>query len=406
MTHPETAARTTENVSELRQRIIDAATVLFDTRGYAIASLEEVCSETGIDCDTLNSLFPTRYDLFRECVLGSARGLRAATETSADIPDDPRKARTQLNTMLESLATAHVSRRTQADFLRGDYRYLNEEDQRELREIQATVYQRIAALLHKMRPTLAEDDVELLAIAAARTMATTSQAPTVLSDPKLRTILTVSAMRLLESNTALTAPTGEFDEKRQPAWASDDSNAGRVIAATINLVYRNGFTSVTFDDIARETGFPAAAIQQNVRSTGDLLAAAFLHGANGMRDTMVGAAMSAGSLQRDILLAMSHGFVQHYFTDPKLMTVFILDGHHLPEEHAKQSAELHEEFMQSWLQHLRAIRPEISDAEARFIVYAALGIIEEVGRHANWEYDPVIMAKTERLVVATLIGER
>ncbi|MBF0671363.1 MAG: TetR/AcrR family transcriptional regulator [Salinibacterium sp.] len=406
MSHPNSAARTSETTSDLRRRIIDAGIELFDTRGFVNATLEEVCSETGVDCDTLKAEFPTIYDLFRECMLTSARELRAATDIGVNVPNDTRQARTLLVSMLESLAAAHVARRTRAGFVRGDYRYLTAEDQAELRAIHATVNERIAALLHRVRPDLDSGDVELLSLAAASTLATAGAAPTVLPSPKLQTILVVSAMRLLESQSALTASTGEFRQRMTPPWMADKSKAGRVIAATINLAYEKGFSAVTMKDIARETGFPKWAIERKVKNTADLLTAAFATGGAIMRDAMGTAAAEAGRLPRDILLALSHKFVEHYFTDPKLMTVFILDGHHLPAQYAERAEQLHEEFMDGWLENVKAIRPELADAEARFLVYAALNIVEDVGIHVNWEYDHEAMAKTERLVLATLIGGR
>ncbi|MCW4384175.1 TetR/AcrR family transcriptional regulator [Salinibacterium sp. SYSU T00001] len=406
MSHPSSATRPAETLTETRRRIIAAGTTLFDTRGFAHASLEEVCSETGIDCDTVKRHFPTIYDLFRECMLESARGMLAATEIGVSVPSDSRQARALLVSTLESLAAAHVARRTRAGFVRGDYRYLNADDQRELHEIQTTVHERIAALLQRVRPTLDSSDIELLSIAAASTITTAGSAPTVLPDQKLRTILTVSAMRLLESHSALTATTGEFAPRHTPPWMGDNSKASRVIAATIDLVYRKGFSAVTLKDIAHETGFPLWAIRRKVSNTADLLSAAFATGSAAMGDAIGSAVRAAGPLPRDILLTLSHKFVEHFFSDPKLLTIFILDAHHLPVQYAERADELHEKFMSPWLLNLKAIRPELADAEARFLVYAALNIVEDVGSHLDWQYDYETMAKIERLVVATLIGGR
>lgn len=406
MSHQQSEAQTDQTQSELRERVITAAYTLFDARGYSVATMEEVCSEACLDSETVTRIFPTKYSLFRECMLSTARDFLAATDIAASVPQDSRQARATLLATIESLARAYIARRTSGGFIRGEHRYLDADDQRELRDIHETIHSRIAALLQRVRPTVSPDDIDLLARAAASTLGSVMAQPTVLPDQKLQTLLTVSAMRLLESESALTAQTGTFGPIRYPSWVTDDSNEGRVLGAAIELIYRNGFSAVSFEDIARETGFPAAAIQQRAGSTPDLLSAAFATGGGTLRNALLGAAEAAAPLPRNVLLALSHTYVEHVFLDPKLMSVFILDAHHLPPQHAAYAMELHKEFMDGWLECILAIRPELAAAEATFLVYAALRIVEDIGSHTGWEYDDEMMAKIERLVVATVIGGR
>lgn len=390
---------------ERRERILTAAEVIFDARGYSTASVEEIGSESGIDTATILSLFPTKYELFRECALSTTRSLLVATDPGEHEPADSRQARAVLVSTLDNLASANIRRRASNGFVRGEYRYLSDADNAELFAMLVELCQRIESPLRRLRPDLGGDDAELLSVAAVSTLASVTTHPTTLPPAKIQTLLTVSAMRLLENGSALTAPTGHFAPHIEPAWMTDQSDRGRILASGITLIHERGFNAVDLDDLAQATGIPIADVEAHYGSTADLLHDAFTKGEVALREALTAAA-SASPIPRDILLGLSHAYVAHYFADPKLMTVFILDAEHLPQEHRITTARLHGEFIAGWVEVLCAVRPELSPSEATFLVYAALSIVADLGRLARWQYRPEVMAKIERLVVATLIGGR
>jgi AcrR family transcriptional regulator len=402
MSDPNLSTHSTTS-SELRDRIRTAARLTFDARGYAATSVEEICSEACLDMATVTALFPTKYDLFREGYLGAARDMLAATEPTGHVPTDSRQARAALIRMLDAYASVNIAR-GEGGFVRGESRYLTAEDRAELHRIAATIRNRVVEPLRRYRPELSESDATLLAIAALSTVASILSHPTTLPKGKIHTLLTVSAMRLLESESALSASGGHFIPKQIPEWKTDTSVAGRILAAAIPLIHQRGFLAVTFADIAAESGIPVAEIGFHYASTATLLQGAFHTGQRMLGDAMRKAAEF--TTPRDILLGLSHAYVEHFFTHPELMTIFILDARHLPAAQYAETARLQREFAAGWVAALSAMRPELAHAEASFLVFAALSIVADLGAATQWEYVPATMATVEQLVVATLVGGR
>lgn len=389
---------------DLYARLLSVGGRAFRTRGYALTTMQEICADAGSAPVAVGELFPSKYELFRECTLSAARTLLSAAEAAAsETPANARQARQQLAATLEALGKANIAARTEHGYLRGEFRYLTEEDQRELFAIESRIHERIEAPLRRMRPELGDLDASLLAAAAATTLASVKTHPTSLPAPKIQLLVTVSAMRLLDSSDLPTTASPPFEPQEPSPWMVDSSTRGRIKAASIRLISRRGYRAVDIDDVSAATGLTPAEIEEETGRIAELLHDSFAVSQSALKEAMH-AARAASPRPRETLLGLSRAYVGRFFADPQLMSVFILDSHHLPPQFRDSAARLYDEIMDGWREALCSVRPELNGTEAVFLIYAALSIAADLGMAVQWKYDQEIMAKIEYLVVTTLIG--
>lgn len=374
------------------RRLLDAAAHAFATRGYNCTSVEEVCSEAGVDARTFAQHFTDRYDLFRSVVFATTRSLLKATDGIES--NDPRQARTTLQRLIDSSVKVTIDTRATGGFYRSEYRYLSPEDSEVLRAQIGELRRRIREPLMLLRPLLSEEEANLLAAASQSVIASITIHPTSLPAPKLQTLLGVTAMRLLLSEPA------EPDSCRAMAaspvgWQSDTSERGRLMAAAIDLCFTRGYRDVTMADVAQRAELPEHTALSHYASLSDLLTAACLNGYDALRlDLEV--ASSSNITPRDTLLALSRAYSRHYFADYKLMTIYLADARNFDDDNRAAMLELQDESVVRFTAALLDVRPELSKVEATFLTFASMSLVSDLGRLIRWNGDPVLMSKIEK----------
>jgi len=389
-----------------RERILAAATVAFAARGYHHTSIEEICSESGVDSRSVLQQFPDKYELFREVVIGAADTQLRAAVAAAGPATDARQARTALLRVVEAVARSSIGSRASGGFYRGESRYLEPEHLQQLRELLTELRRHVREPLRRLRPTLSETDAELLSGAALSAIASITIHPTTLPEPKILTLLTVSAMRILESEPATADDAPQAASRRAPdslpsRWMLDTSARGTILAAAIDLFHRKGFNAVTIDDIAETIGIIPEQVAQHFPTTSDILRDACLDGYRALDATMQ-RALTRSELAIDTLAALSRGYVHHSFADTELMSVFLNDARNLADDNQETMLELQRGFIEHWVRALQQVRPELSAPETQFLVFAGLSIVNDLGRLTQWVDDPLTKAKIEKLVLAAM----
>lgn len=403
--------RTTASPAQDEQRalIISAAMAAFAARGYHAASMEEICSEAGIDGRSVSALFPAKYGLFREVVLTVADQILRVTDAAATPVADQREARAALTRIIESVAHISIATRASAGFYRSESRYLEADDLLEMRSRLAELRRRVREPLMRLRPTLSEADAGLIATAALSTIASITTHPTTLPTAKMHTLLVVSAMRLLDSDlTTAPSPTpGTVAEHAvtPPTWASDTSPRGIVLAAAIRLFYSRGYNAVTVSDVAEAAGMSAEQVTAQFASTSEMLRDACLDGSAAVTRKFENA-LRPSAVPRETLAALSCTYVRHSFSDPQTMTVYLAEARNLADEHRASLVGQQREFVTHWVGALRAVRPELSVPEASVLVFAGLSVATDLGSLTRWQQDDATMAKIAKLVLCAMATTR
>lgn len=386
-----------------RQSILTAAISAFAARGFHDATLDEIAAAAGIDQPTLADHFADKYGIFREVALGAVRVLLQAADIST--ATEPRPARTSLTNIITSIARTAIKHRAMGHLYREQSLYLTPEDGELMRVDLRELRLRVQRPLMVARPDLSPEDADMLATAALSVISSVSIHPTTLAEPKIQTLLTVSAMRVLESEPAVVDTAHQLAPVTLQFWQNDTSERGRILAAGISLLYRRGFRAVSIDDIARETLIDVQRVQHYYPSKAALLAEACLSGYDAVEaDTE--RALASSTLARDVLAALSHAYVWHYFEDPKLMTVYLTETRNLDPERQAEVMRLHQYSTDRWVRTLCELRPELSAEESRFLVFSGLGIVNDWGRISRWKNDHAVKAKLQKSVLVALANLR
>lgn len=105
-TNPDTTTGTTPGT---RDRILDAAALLFRRQGYAATGIKEIVGEAGAPLGSLYHYFPGgKEQIAVEAVTRAGEKLRRSMETAAEVPDLP--------AAVNAYFTVHAQRLADSDF--------------------------------------------------------------------------------------------------------------------------------------------------------------------------------------------------------------------------------------------------------------------------------------------------
>lgn len=378
--------------AETRTRIRTAAARVFAERGYNDATIEEVCSEAGIEPAAFAEHYADKYALFKDVVFAPTLQMLRATDGIET--NDPHQARGVLLTVLDKVAAVAIATRATGGFYRSEHRYLTREDGSELSQTIARLRDRVRAPLMLHRPNLSYDDAEILTAAALSALVSITVHATPLPAPKVQTLLTVTARRLLDSEPASHSEQ-DGDPASVPEWHSDTSDTGRILNAAVGLCFARGYRGVTLEDVAERAGLPVASVTARYRSLSDLLAEGCLRGYASLDRDMT-RAIETTTTARDRLLALCRAYVRHYVLDYKLMTIYLADARNFDDANRTTMLELQHKTIAMWTQAIQDARPELSSTESTFLVFAAISLVSDLARITKWNSEPAITNKIEK----------
>lgn len=149
---------------EPRAAILSAAQNLFQHRGYAAVSVNDIAKEIGITKAAVHYYFPAKADLYaavmRTVLMGIQIGIRAMTAVPGPVSDKLRRLATYAIVSLESNADLDA-------MMRDANEHLDEAQQAELNQAHAAIITALAEMMEDGMTTgeLAAGDANLLALA-------------------------------------------------------------------------------------------------------------------------------------------------------------------------------------------------------------------------------------------------
>jgi AcrR family transcriptional regulator len=173
-------------------------------------------------------------------------------------------------------------------------------------------------------------------------------------------------------------------EGRPPAQARtrDPARKQRILSAAADLVARNGFHSVSMEDIGEAVGITASAIYRHYDSKTAVLVAMF--------DRVIDRLLSEGQAvagDRDIepldaLTRLIDGQIDFVVDDRNVAQVYFREIANLPETDQRNLRRKQRLYLEEWVHLLTETRPALDDASARTIVHSAIGAIQSTLQHA------------------------
>ena len=446
-----------------KAQIARASADAFSAMGYHAVGMEDIAAAVGISAAALYRHASSKYDLFRDAVLGLGQQLVDCTEFADDAPDGSFCAgpRARGNTplaesagsvvggslargttplaesagsvsggslargttplaesagadpanLLEQLVSAlidtAIANRASGGLYRWEGRYLHGDDQVQLMEQMKLVNRRLQRPLLLARPDLSSRDRWTLSAATLSVIGSIADHRAQLPIPEIREVLAELATATLAAQLPSGVPSVPVPVPASAADGQIPSEAGRyegLLRASMLLFNEKGYRETSMEDIAAQVGMPASGIYRYFTSKADMLAASFRRAA----DRVSGDLADIIAAQHDPAQAMSRliaAYVARSFDDPELAYVYYTERVNLPPGDQVILRSIQRSTVESWVRLLVAARPELTAARARFAVHASFALVVDLGRLVQYENTEESRACVRRMMEVTLLGQ-
>lgn len=377
-----------------KAQIAVAAGEAFSAQGYHAVSMDVIASRVGISAAALYRHAPSKYDLFREAVLGLGQLLTDCTAFAADLTPDADPVEVQ-RALIGALIDTTIASRTAGGLYRWEGRYLRGDDQAALMTQIKTVNRRLQVPLRALRPDLTSRERWTLSSAALSVIGSIADHRSALAVADIRATIAAATVAVLSAE--LPAPVGEQVARARRSTPAGAGHYETLLHASMVLFNERGYRQTSVEDIAAAAGLPASGIYRFFAGKSDILAASFRRAADRVSGD-VAKTLAATSDPDEALARLVSSYVLRSFDNPELAYVWYTDRNNLSEADGQALHNIQRSTVESWATLLAAARPEMSLGAARFAVHAAFALVVDLGRLVDYDN-----TEHSRAIVGTLM---
>lgn len=290
----------------------------FSELGYHAVSMEDIAARVGISAAALYRHSQSKYDLFRDAVLGLGRQLVDATAFADGLPADFDPPQT-LRALIDALIDTTIVNCTAGGLYRWEARYLHGDDQAALADQIKLVNRRLQKPLARMRPELGSRERWILSSAALSVVGS-------ITDHRAQLSVTEILTLLAELTTAALAAELPQMPSRQSKPASKRAVTGAagnyevLLYQSMLLFNERGYRQTSMEDIATAVGIPTSTIYRYFAAKADILVASFRRGADHVSGDL--SRILAGTTDSEHALAkLVAAYVDRSFDHPEVAYV-------------------------------------------------------------------------------------
>ncbi len=151
----------------------------------------------------------------------------------------------------------------------------------------------------------------------------------------------------------------------------------QILDAAIGLFQQRGFHGAGVDDIGAAAGITGPAVYRHFASKDELLVAVLDLVVDRLLRDVRRIVAEAGS-GREALGEIVRFHIAFSLEDHRLIGVYLQEERSLPDPDRRRIRKKQALYVDEWTGVLRSVRPELSEAEARTAVQAAIGLIHSV----------------------------
>ncbi len=381
-------------------QIARASAEAFSALGFYGVSMETIASRVGISAAALYRHYSSKYELFRDAVLGLGQQLVDCTAlVDDDAPGDPQLT---LRRLIAALIDTAMANRDSGGLYRWEGRYLRGDDQATLISQMRSVHHRIQEPLSMIRPELTSHQRWTLSTAALSVIGSIVDHRAKLPAIQVRALLADLAETVLAAELPDEVDVAEV-LPRGASGPTDPSKYEALLGDSMRLFNLQGYRDTSMEDIAAEVGMPASGIYRYFSGKSDILAAAFRRAADRLSAEMSSITTTIADPE-EALTAVIDAYVARSFDQPELDYVYYSERLNMTAADQKILRNMQRATVESWVELLVAVRPDWTSAQARFVVHAAMSLVIDLGRLMQYRYSAHSVAMVERLVDLTLLG--
>ena len=162
----------------------------------------------------------------------------------------------------------------------------------------------------------------------------------------------------------------------------DPARKQRILAAAADLMARNGFHSVSMEEIGAAVGITASAIYRHYDSKTAVLVAMF----DRVIDRLLGEgqqlAADHGADPRQALIRLIEGQIDFVVADRDVALVYFREIANLPAADRRSLRRKQRLYLEEWVHLLTELRAGFDDTQARTVVHCAIGAIQSTLQHS------------------------
>ncbi|MGN5239219.1 MULTISPECIES: TetR family transcriptional regulator [unclassified Rhodococcus (in: high G+C Gram-positive bacteria)] len=358
-----------------RDQIATAAAIAFSERGYHGVSVEDIADEVGITKSALYRHFPGKYALFLNSALILLDALESALESSPT--GHAESATDELRAHLCAIIGTTIANRRTAGIYRWERRYLRPEDRSPIRRRAWEVNRRIGECVSLIRPDISSTDTFVLVAAMLSAIGSITAHSLTLAPRRIEHILVDACVALSRSDLSSEEPISSIPTAaRHPS--SVNNMREDLLQSAIELFHREGYAEIGVEEIASTVGLPASGVYRYFPSKADILAAAFYRAIDRL-ETSIESALQRTSSPRDGLEALATVYIELCISQRELMSVYFAELINVPPGPRADLRMRQRLDVEQWATLLNEVRPELSSVESRFLLYAALNLVPDLG---------------------------
>jgi AcrR family transcriptional regulator len=385
-----------------KAQIARVAAEAFSARGYHAVGMDDIAAVLGISATALYRHYANKYDMFRAAVLALGQQLVDATEfcEALDPSVDPVELRDRI---VGAIVDVAIANRESGGLYRWQGRYLEGDDQAALMSQIRLVNRRIQIPLRMRRPELSSIERWTLSSSAMSIMGSVADHRAKLPAPEIRKLMIDLVGAALDADL----PTPEEAAREPevvPQPVAETATIGRyeaVLQQSLVLFAKQGYHETGMGEIAAAVGMPTSAIYRYFPGKQDILTAVFRRSSDRVSDALASAMAGVGD-PREALLRVVDAYVASAFANPDLSHVYYAERVNLNPADQELLRNVQRSTVGSWSRLLSEARPELSEAQARFIVHAAMALVIDLGRLVLYDNSSVAQASVRRMMHATL----
>ncbi|WP_063009911.1 TetR/AcrR family transcriptional regulator [Nocardia nova] len=160
-----------------------------------------------------------------------------------------------------------------------------------------------------------------------------------------------------------------------PTRIRDPARKDRILVAAADLVARRGFHAVSMSDIGHAAGITGSGIYRHFDSKSAVLVSLFEQAIDNLLMDEHAIVESVADL-RLALNRLIDGQVEFVVGDRELAQVYHNEINNLPDEDSRRLRRKQRMYIEEWVHLLDELRDDLSDADARAMVHAAIGAIQ------------------------------
>jgi AcrR family transcriptional regulator len=361
-------------------QLLSAASQLFVQRGYEATSVNDIAGAVGITGAAMYRHFRGKQDLLGRVLLAELEGLTEMVETTI-----ARNARAvpaeRIHALTRAAAELAVERRALSAIWRWESSHLDRAARNLVRRRGAVLTGRCATALRGCRPELSTQDARRLAwgtmsvfgsVADHRVTPAKRHFTATLADIAER-VLTVGLPGDNERDRAAGSP---------GALEIAPSRRQQILSEATRLFAQHGYRAVSMEDIGAAVGLAAPSVYRHYSSKDEIL----LLAARSMGARLSMNASDVLSRHREPSVALSAivaSYVNTMTGVRDLVAVYVRDVGYLPRAGRAELSGMQRDYVDQWVELLRAADPARGEQAARIAVHAAFAVVNDLSR-GSW----------------------